>query len=228
MTGDKVIAKPWESRHFGYPVYQIDPSEAGSYDKFVYSLVKAEDATSLFLLECEGFKILAPMVELEVIIPSFDSPENIIFHPNRHIRKASIKDVPRLKEIASMSFENTRLHASTTTNVANAMHAEWVENCFNKSQADETLVFDFDGEAVGFIAMRVQDAIGDIVLIAVDKEVRGKGIGKSLVEAGCNLIQAEVNKISVRTELANIASIRMYESCGFRFKSGLIYMGKWS
>jgi ribosomal protein S18 acetylase RimI-like enzyme len=228
MTGDKVIAKPWESRHFGCPVYQIEPSEAVSWDKFVYSLVQAEDTTNLFLLECEGFKILMPMVELEVIIPPFNSPENVVFRPNKYVRKAVISDVPRLKEIASTSFENTRLHASTSKRIADAMHAEWAENCFNKSQADETLVFEFNGKVVGFIAMRVQDAIGDIVLIAVDKEARGKGIGRALVNAGCDLIQAEVNRIFVRTELANSTSIRMYESCGFRFKSGLIYMGKWS
>ena len=69
--------------------------------------------------------------------------------------------------------------------------------------------------------------IGSIELIATSEASRGKGIGRALIQAGCNWLSSTVNYAVVRTEFLNVAALRMYEELGFRVLNGSLYLSQW-
>ncbi|MEM3088286.1 MAG: GNAT family N-acetyltransferase [Candidatus Bathyarchaeia archaeon] len=80
-----------------------------------------------------------------------------------------------------------------------------------RKQGGNSLIAEYDGKIVGAVSMRIQEIkdsrTGFIDALVVDKELRGKAIGKSLVdnailwleERGCKVIYATANRYNSRS-----------------------------
>jgi ribosomal protein S18 acetylase RimI-like enzyme len=88
-----------------------------------------------------------------------------------------------------------------------------------------SLVAEDNKEIKGFIAFclneRISQAaeikIGNILLLSVNKDYRGRGLGRFLVENAVKLLfNYGANIITVGTDIYNIPAINVYEECGFR------------
>lgn len=227
MNGDLQInqltieEKPWESKHIGLPVYKVNLELQPKTKKYHYTLVDSSKTKLINYLINDGYELLIPTVDLELKTADINYQYNAT-----NIREATEHDLNQLWELAGNSFTQSRLHCMAGNHIADLMHGDWIANCLNKSQADHVLVYHEYSIIYGFIAIKEENSIGNIVLIAVDNLKRGQGIGKRLVMYACDLLKETTTKVKVRTELPNISAIRMYESCGFRFVNGSIYLGK--
>jgi ribosomal protein S18 acetylase RimI-like enzyme len=95
--------------------------------------------------------------------------------------------------------------------------------------ASETIVAQENDSLSGFITFSFNFPLsnatgrktGNILLLAVTPEFRGKGIGKRLVEKAMEKLGSlGVKTVAVGTDLYNYPAIQVYESCGFHFRMG--------
>lgn len=91
------------------------------------------------------------------------------------------------------------------------------------SQPDHTIIVaEIEGEVVGLMSFHVLDLLygsgrlGRITAIVVTETMRGKGIGKLLVEKAEALAQeAKCNVIELTTNVKRVEAHKFYESLGF-------------
>lgn len=92
----------------------------------------------------------------------------------------------------------------------------WVANALN-GRADRVFVAE-PKQPVGFAACKLdrRGRLATIDLIAVSEESRGRGVGRSLVEAVCRHYEPIAERLEVGTQLANTQAVRLYEAAGCR------------
>ncbi len=104
------------------------------------------------------------------------------------------------------------------------LYRRWLDNSLAGEQADQVLVLDQEGEAVGFITLRLPPGgegpaadCGTVVLNAVAPEHRGKGLYHLLLQRGLRWLAGHgAARARVRTKLAQPAVIRAWAGLGAR------------
>jgi len=122
--------------------------------------------------------------------------------------------------LAETGFSQDRFHKDPDMpfQIANKIKKEWIRSYLNNKRGESLLVsVSHDGRVRGFLAPMIKDSFAIIDLIAVHEDFRKQGIGEGLVRTF--MTRYYNHKYRVGTQLENIASIRMYEKCGFRMVS---------
>ena len=125
-------------------------------------------------------------------------------------------------DIASSSFVYSRFHLDPRipTEAANAVKRAWIANYINGNRGERLMVALLDEEPVGFLAVLASTFDGQpcrvIDLIAVDSDQQGRGVGRALVSYFVERYNGECPLLRVGTQVANVASMRLYESAGFK------------
>lgn len=111
------------------------------------------------------------------------------------------------------------LDPEISTETANLIKREWVHNYIKRDRGERLMVALLDGDPVGFLAVLATAVEGQpcrsIDLIAVDKRRQGRGVGKALVSSFVESYADQRTLLRVGTQVANISSMRLYESYGF-------------
>jgi ribosomal protein S18 acetylase RimI-like enzyme len=202
---------------------------AKSSEGLVTTRIPAGDTALLRALEEHGFYVLVPMVTLGRALESVE----VTLPPGSSISTVKPEDIDPIEQVAATAFIWGRFSAdaSVPREAAEKVHRTWARNCCLGTYAKHVLVARGKNEVVGFIAMKFQMAgtveVGSIELIATSETSRGEGIGRALVQAGCNWLAATAKYVVVRTELPNIPAVRMYEAQGFRAMNGSLYLSRW-
>lgn len=97
------------------------------------------------------------------------------------------------------------------------LYKEWILGSLNRRLADEVLIaIDREGKNAGFITLSVKNGKGNIGLIAVNEQTRGKGVGKFLMlQADRFFKEKQASEATVVTQLDNIPACRLYEKMGY-------------
>lgn len=95
------------------------------------------------------------------------------------------------------------------------LYKTWIRNSTRKQIAFKVLVAKEDENIVGMITLGEKEGRGDIGLLAVDSQYRGKSIGRSLVNAAQNEFKNLFNDCQVVTQNDNSAACTLYESSGY-------------
>jgi dTDP-4-amino-4,6-dideoxy-D-galactose acyltransferase len=96
------------------------------------------------------------------------------------------------------------------------LYHTWIKNSVNGTAADRVLVIRDKNKIVGMITLSSKNGRGDIRLIAVDAECRGKKLGTKLVDAALNYFRKKgLTKAQVVTQKTNLPACCFYEKCGF-------------
>jgi dTDP-4-amino-4,6-dideoxy-D-galactose acyltransferase len=133
-------------------------------------------------------------------------------------REAKPADLPALKAIAGVSHRITRFYADPTLDdeLCDDLYEEWIRRSL-AGWADAVLVIDVDEEPVGYVTVHLNEETSSIGLIAVQEEMRGKGIGTMLVSSAVAWAHAhDAKQMTVVTQGRNIAAQRLFQHGGFR------------
>ena len=133
------------------------------------------------------------------------------------IRLASKYDANACSNIAQNCFTHDRYHTDQYLDNKIADHSKytWAQNNI-LGRSDVNFVIELEDQIVGFISCLQERNSATIDLIGVSTEAQGKGIGTILVKAVISHYSNRVSAIKVGTQLNNEASVRLYNSNGFK------------
>lgn len=193
----------------------------------LYYLCRADHPGAIRAAENGGFRLVDIRAELNVpLTPSTPAAPR----DGHRIRPSTPDDLEAVTALAGKAFQNTRFSNDPEfgPGAAARLYTQWIkQNC--ESQTTTVLVSVNENRVNGFISLvPTGDDDASIGLIAVDDKMRGRGVGRALVEASkdhCR--QAGIRELSVVTQASNTAALRLYEECGFRLSSVKLWYHKW-
>ena len=92
---------------------------------------------------------------------------------------------------------------------------EWVSNFYAGKRGDALLVAEIDNKIVGFLLILFNQENMVIDLVGADERYRRRGIARSLLMY-MEMHFSGFQRIIVGTQVANIVSLKFYESVGFQ------------
>lgn len=226
----------WLAGVFGYDVFKASlPAQAGDEllslptdmlltvaagrPAFFYAKVPTNRVDHVRALNRLGFYVVDGNVTFER-------------RPDPRIEEArsaaiSIRDVAPVEheavlDIAVSCFVYTRFHLDPRVPLAtaNAVKREWINSYLHRRRGERLLVASAGNGPVGFLAVLRHIADGKTIyvidLIGVAKTHQGQGVGKSLTDYFINDYAGKCDCLRVGTQVANVRSMRLYETCGFR------------
>lgn len=137
------------------------------------------------------------------------------------VRTGRASDRNAIRQIAEIGFRYSRFHLDDRIPMvmANRVKREWMESYLQGTRGECVYVAELDGEPIAFLASLAtevrQQRCRVIDLIATHPNHRGKGAARSLVGRFI-ADSSNYDLLRVGTQVANVPSIRLYESCGFR------------
>ena len=196
--------------------------------------VDAHDEVSIHSLEKQGFILVDGLITYgrNLRNGAWSSSKTSGFQ----IRSAAAQDLPGLRKLASSAFSFDRLHADPAIpkSAADAIHVAWLENSYS-SGTDQVLIAVDEGGLLGYSVFKISHAVtpyfgeplGLWVIAATAERARGMGVAKSLCLAMFDWHRDQgVRIVEGGTQLANVASARLHESCGFRVASTSLSFSK--
>jgi dTDP-4-amino-4,6-dideoxy-D-galactose acyltransferase len=144
--------------------------------------------------------------------------------------KANYPDEQLLKlSVASGEYSRFNVDKQIGTDKFEELYELWIINSVSKKIAQEVLVYELLGSIVGFVTLGEKNSRADIGIIAVDKEHRGKGIGKALMYSAENWFanHSTYKDIQVVTQGSNKPACRLYESCGYKVDNVQFFYHLW-
>lgn len=182
---------------------------------FIYTKIPCTAIETILFLERNSFRL----VDTNLIFSKKVLSNNMQI-PNCKLRFAEPGDLEKVSFIAESSFSFSRFHLDPLIpdNIANKIKSEWVSNYFYGRRGDYLVIAEIDNNIAGFLLL-LKGSSNELIidLIATGHEYRGKGIAKEMIRftesrlSSCQIIE-------VGTQLANVTSIGLYESLGFRLK----------
>lgn len=124
-------------------------------------------------------------------------------------------------EIAGKAFHFSRFHLDPRIDraVADRVKREWIRSYTLGKRGDDLLVAIIENQVVGFLAaLRVVDAgrrVAVIDLIAISADYRKRGVGTALIAHFIAKYRDSSDDLRVGTQVANVASFRLYQRTGF-------------
>jgi dTDP-4-amino-4,6-dideoxy-D-galactose acyltransferase len=125
----------------------------------------------------------------------------------------------QLRDLAWQAAEFSRFHLDTALPEGSwkHMYSLWMQNSITGKLADAVLVERGGDRIIGMITISHREQCGQIGLFAVDREWRGRGIGRRLLDASIQKCSAAgCKKLQVITQGNNLAACRSYEHAGFQ------------
>jgi GNAT superfamily N-acetyltransferase len=194
-------------------------------DGFAYITckLKSQDTFLIKNLESSGFYL----TDIGVIFAI--EPDKFIYNHStvrKSIQVATYQDIPLLKKMIKSLFPESRFYTDPffSKEDGDRLYQAWIENSVKGEAAD--IVFHIP--KTGFITCRKSGKhSGEIVLIGIWNNFRGKGLGTALVQKAMKWFKSQnIKSITVRTQLKNIKAIHFYLQLGFALKEYDIIFGK--
>lgn len=220
-ASDLFVYDEWLSDVMSKPTYALHNLNDGNLiclpkgDSFIYAKVPTDSVSKLILLQQMGFYIVATNVQFILSNPSL---ENGIVEA----RFAELEDCTAVKALAHEAFHYDRFHQdpNISNEVASNIKQEWANNFFSGNRGEWMIVVEDTEGIKGFLQLLNDNHHGlTIDLIAVKNSLKRQGIGRAMIAFASNSCLATPKTIKVGTQIANIASVRMYLYLGFKLTS---------
>ena len=137
------------------------------------------------------------------------------------VSRVRLEEHTELQRIAGSAFVYSRFHLDPhfPDEWANRIKREWIRSYCEGRRGECLLVAHQGGRISGFLAVLLADIGGKraavIDLIAVDADRRGQGVGAALVGHFLTEWEGRADVLCVGTQIANTASLRLYQQSGF-------------
>ncbi|MEW6664760.1 MAG: GNAT family N-acetyltransferase [Thermodesulfobacteriota bacterium] len=184
----------------------------GEKPVFAYSKVHVSDYLGARALADLKFRIVETNVTLEKPLGRKRGQTG-----SGEARLAVPGDREAVAGVAGRSFLYSRFHADPLipAGMANEIKARWAENFFLGKRGDSMIVAGVGSRITGFLQLLHSERELVIDLIAVDPEFRKRGTARNMITFAANRLDG-FDRMRVGTQVANIPSVRLYESLGFR------------
>lgn len=235
----------WLTQQVGHPVYQALMPRHGSVavappsslleplrchvrqqrQALYYAKVDVTNVAVTGALQGEGFQLVDTSVVLSQGVPV--AGVDPLLRSGIEIRPPRGDEHGEVLRIAASCFRFSRFHTDTRlpTKTANQIKREWIRNCLEGRRGDGVIVAVRGGRVDGFLAALTfaPERTAVIDLIGVDPSAQRRGAGSALVQAFMHRYADHMARLKVGTQLANIASLKLYQKHGFEV-SGAAYV----
>lgn len=232
----------WDTKFFGHRIarvrgHQLDEELATEVDRWAaenqieccYFLSRTDHPTTLRTAGLHAFLPVDIRVTLEGGVQcetKFASPKGV------EVRTFCASDVPALQTLARASHRETRFFVDSRfpRNRAEDLYAAWIQlECDGRAATVLVAVSDTNFP-LGYVSCHFDDRRrrGELGLVGVAREARGRGVGKALVSAAVHWLSGKgSSKVAVVTQGNNIAAQRLYQRCGFATCEVQLWFHKW-
>lgn len=197
--------------------------------------VAAADTASIHALEEQGFYMVDGLITYGRRLGEEPLPSP---SPDFQIRYATPADLPQIMDLARSAFSFDRLHVdpSVPKAAADEIHGIWLAASCAPGALDRVLVaLDAEGP-LGYSVYRINEStarylgepVGVWVIAAAYERARGMGVARSMCFVMLQWYKDQgIRIVEGGTQLANVASARLHESCGFHVASTSVSLSKW-
>lgn len=228
----------WDSNFFGYKVckVKIEIEEAGDLDSVLEKMVSEQCTLAYYLSKNMISTILKQSPVLNIVLVDRKTVFIKTINANGNLSNKSVSiytdEVPNqaLLQLAVQAGKYSRFFIDKKIGEEKAaeLYELWMINSVNKSIAKEILVYNESNNPVGFVTLGDKKGRGDIGIIAVDKNCRGKGIGKILMlEAENWFLRNGYKSVQVVTQGDNTAACNLYSNYGYEIESVEFFYHIW-
>lgn len=218
MLRDMIKKLDWDSDFFELQIGEVNvedtrfPLEDASYD-LLY--VRSNSDVAPYI---EGYK---NTFSERILIYTREIKSDVIDTLNEYILPFNEDDfsLSELYELAYIGGRYSRFHLDEEfdNQKFRNLYRKWIDNSLNKSNGDELLVYQENGQLMGFVVYSVNHDYATYRLLAVSPNFQGKGIAKKLLEfvAG-KLSLVSINKLVIPTQKSNEVACGLYEKLGYK------------
>ena len=118
--------------------------------------------------------------------------------------------------LQSGTYSRYKVDENFKNNEFERLYKVWIENSVNKLIAKKIIIQKLNNKPIGLLTLGIKNERADIGILAVDESIRGKGVGKNLIEQ--SFFESKImnlNNIQVVTQKANKNACSFYEKMGF-------------
>lgn len=174
----------------------------------VQAKIPARRTDWLDALQQLGFQLVEGEIDFKL---------NVTDSINPQAETATERDIPRLRELATQAFAQSRFRAPWyDADASGRFYAQWIENAVRGTFDHQCLIFRDDSAAIhAFVSMRqLNDSEARIGLLA------GRGAGESLMQAAmCWAFERQLTTLRVSTQMGNTAALNRYIQSGASLES---------
>jgi len=235
--------RAWDTQHFGCPVASIRPSnlEPQTVERVLrqahqqgYQLVywgsfREYPENSALLREYGGTLVDRKTTYCKPLV----SRSGKARHGNYNLVEWDPADSsPELIELGIAAGQWSRFGADPRIprEKFRSLYEIWMQRSLARELSDMVLVVQEPGLPcpLGMITISVKQDKGQIGLISVSEQQRGRGIGRILMDAADQwMIDHGAHSAQVVTQLHNVAACRLYEQAGYKVESIEYYYHFW-
>ncbi len=236
---------PWDTEFFRCRIARVQgdtlkPEQAGRIDEWsrsnrvraLYFLSRVDDPVTIQTAEQHGFGLVDIRVTFECRAMASPVPTRPAAPAAAGIRPFQPDDLPGLQAMARAGHTETRFFSDShfARQRAEDLYSTWITLESQGRAQTVWVAASTDDQPLGYISCHLapDHREGQIGLVGVSPEVRGKGIGKSLVLAAMDWYRAQgAQTLTVVTQGNNRAAQRLYQQCGFLSRELQLWYHKW-
>jgi len=211
---------------------QINEWSRSNRIRGLYFLSRADDPATTQTAEQHGFGLVDIRLTFERRMMDAHDPICPDLPAGVRIRPFQSDDLPGLQAMARTGHKETRFFKDShfPRQRAEDLYSTWI-TLESQSRAQMVLVAaPVANQPLGYISCHL-DPIrreGQLGLVGVSPEVRGKGIGKKLVLTAIDWFGTQgAQEVTVVTQGNNQAAQRLYQQCGFLSRNLQLWYHKW-
>lgn len=207
---------PWDKRNFYVETYQLSEySEA--------ALEETRETTGHFTIKVEPFANKERLMDygfyyVDTLIEPVCRENQLLELNSEYINFSRDYSKEEILEIAEEAFKGGRFHRdfNIPDYMADRRYRNWVNDLIEK---DLILALHVEGKTAGFFAYEDDH----ILLLAISKDFRGKGLARAFTSACVKEQFKQTGYDTLRTSISpsNPASLNVFISLGFRLKGSV-------
>jgi len=206
----------WDSDFFGFEVGEIfDETIIEGFNKYKLVIAKQSKEKELLIKNFEKrFQETKVIFKKKLSINNLNAnSDSIIDFDNSPI--CSTFFYPLAFE--SGKYSRFKLDVNFTQKKFELLYSKWVDNSVNKQFADKIFYTKAFDQVTSFVTVKLSEKFAAIGLIAVSKNIQGKGIGKILlckVEEYC--VNNNIYELRIPTQKENVLACAFYNKNGYQ------------
>lgn len=231
----------WDSDCFGFKVARIIPADLteselratldhlgrNNYRLVYWQLAADEDAGLRLAQACGGFLADEKRTYLKQLAAAPEGPRPAAYTVLPYDRNSPEAGLVALA-LEAAEYSRFRLDPLFPAELCDKLFTCWITNSVSREIADRVLVVREGAELLGMITLGHEAGRGDIGLLAVAQQARGRGLGKLLVKAAEGYFAEQgYRHAQVVTQGANAGACRLYESCQFEIENSSHFFHFW-